>query len=300
VKLGIILVAALAAAGCGGAGGSSDVGAEDSAQTGRKPTGTNAERLIGAFGKLGAVDNAMGGRAGVDVKSLTCLTASNGALDEDDPLFLVPITTCTFENTNEQPPHHEAKDDAAKAGVLYDAIAAVDESLVEGAAGTMYASAKSIVCEGHGPSAGSDPDAPPPTTVSCKVTTDDGRVIDVDAAKSKRLAQAFGLFDVIDHAMGGAFGVEAHDVQCALHPNTALDETDSLFGVATHGCSMSIPGRTPEKLSADDAEPKAAALLDALEKGGATADSAMGKTGVTLNSVTCRKGPGAATSCTLR
>lgn len=286
MKRTITLLAGLLAlsTACSSATSEDDAAGADSAQTGKKPvTGAKAERLLAALGNVGAPS---------DVKGLTCLTASNTALDEDAPLFDVPITTCTFADKT-------IADAAQKAGVLYDAIAAVDEELEEGAAGTYYASAKSIVCEGQGPGAGSDPANPPPTTVSCKVTSGSGRVIEVDAKKSARLAQAFGLFDVIDHAMGGRFGVEANDVTCAKHPNTALDENAPLFGVATHGCTMKVPGMSPEEVKADDAEPKALALLDSLEKAGAVADSAMGKTGVSLTEVSCTK-KGATTSCSLR
>src|SRR5438445_443419 len=97
-------------------------------------------------------------------------------------------------------------------------------------------------------------------------------------AKAERLLAAFGEANAVDNAMGGRFGVEASDVQCAFHGNTALDEAAPLFGVATHGCKMTIADRTPAEVSADDPEPKAEALLDALEKAGAVADSAMGKT----------------------
>jgi hypothetical protein len=256
-----------------------------------------AERLLGAFGESDAVDHAMGGRAGVDVKTLMCLTSSNAALEESDPLFMVPITTCTFDDTNESPSHRSVTDAPLRAKVLFEALN--DVAPGDAGMGKAYASAKTIACEGQGPGAGDDPANPPPTTVTCTITKDDGSTVSADGAKAKRLLQALGLLqpDAIDHAMGGRFGVDASDVQCVLSTNAALDPTAPLFEMPMASCSASFPDLDTPKVSLDDPEPKALVLLDALEKAGIAADSATGKTGVVVNAVTCRKAPGIATNC---
>ena len=58
---------------------------------------TAALAALAALGGFDAVDNAMGGRASADVTKVSCITSSNANLDSTNPLFSVPITTCSLE-----------------------------------------------------------------------------------------------------------------------------------------------------------------------------------------------------------
>jgi hypothetical protein len=297
--LGSFVVAVLAV-GC--ASKSTDEGStadQLQAAAGLHVTGAKAQRLINAFGLLEATDDAMGGRASVDVSKVLVLTHANSALDEQDPDFLVPSTTATFDVANQNPAHHEVTDAKAVSQVLFDALAAVDESLADSGMGKTFVTVPKVSCEGQGPGAGDDPKNPPPTTATCKVTGDAGKTFTVDGAKALRIVQAFGLAepDAIDHAMGGRFGVDAANVTCERRANTALDESDPMFEIPAYSCKGDVP--QAKSFSVDDKTPTAAALAKALELAGLQADSGMGTTGVSSAKVSCAVGPGNPAHCTL-
>jgi hypothetical protein len=287
-------------AGCA-AKSTSDASASDELVAGHaiQVSGAKAERLLNAFGLVDAVDHAMGGRASVDVKGLSVIASANSALDDTDPDFLVPSTVATFDDASESPSHRVVTDPRAAAAVLFGALADVDDSLADSAMGKTFVTASKVECDGHGPGAGDDPNNPPPTTATCTVTSEEGKTFSVDGAKALRIIQAFGLAspEAVDHAMGGRFGVAATNVSCERRSNMALDETDPLFEIPVHSCKADVTDAKP--FSVDDKDPVAGALLKALEVAGLQADSAMGKTGVTSAHVTCSKGPGQPTACSL-
>lgn len=263
--------------------------------------GAKADRLLAALGGFDAVDSAMGGRASADVTKVSCLSSSNANLDETDPLFNVPVTTCSLEaGPGFTPAHREVKDDAAKAAVLFDALAAAASAFVDSGMGKSDIALKSASCEGHGPGAGSDPANPPPTTVKCTLTSTDGKTVAVSGAKAQRIAQGFGLAGATDQAMGGAFGTDATDLSCERRSNAALDESSPSFEVPAYACSFRATGFDPSSFEIDDAEAKAHELSLALLNAGIEGDASMGgHSSVTASAVTCTKGPGAETSCTL-
>ena len=263
-------------------------------------TGTKAERVINAFGLADAVDHAMGGRASVDLTHVSVITSANTMVDETDPSFEVPSTTATFDDAAESPSHRTVTDPAATAAVLFEALAAVDESLTDSGMGKSFVSAPKVSCEGQGPGAGNDPSNPPPTTATCTVTSDAKKTFSVDGKKALRIVQAFGLVspDSVDHAMGGRFGVEATGVSCERRSNTALDDSSPSFDIPVYSCKGDVPAAKP--FSVDDKDPVAVAILRALEAAGLQPDSAAGgKSGVTSAKLSCTKGPGQPTTCTI-
>ena len=264
-------------------------------------TGAKADRLLAALGGLDAVDNAMGGRASADVSTVACITSSNANLDDTDPLFNVPITTCSLQaGPGFTPPQRSVTDDPPKAGVLFDALAAAASSSVDSGMGKSDLALKAASCEGHGPGAGDDPANPPPTTVKCTLTTSDGKTASTTGARALRIAQGFGLAGARDQAMGGVFGTNATNLSCERRSNAALDDASPSFEVPAYSCTFTAAGFDPSTFKLDDAEAKAHELSLALTNAGLQADaSSGGKSGVTASKISCAKGPGAATSCTL-
>jgi hypothetical protein len=295
------LVIALVVVGCAGKGDGGATGddANVTASSGPRVTGPVAKRLVAAFDSMELADHAMAGRVSVDVRGVSCLTSTNGALDENEPLFLVPITTCALDLVGQPNPHHEIKDEAAKADVLMAALGDIDESLVESGMGKSFVLLKKISCEGHGPSAGSDPNDPPPTTVECTLDRDGAASIKADGAKANRLVQRLGLAvpDAIDHAMGGRFSVDIDSLDCKRISNGALDETDPLIGIPVSSCTITVQGKA---INVEDGTPKAVALQAALEKAGLKPDSAMGRTGVTATSVSCNGSGSQPFTCSIK
>ena len=289
-------ISLLVLAACGGNSAPADSSQGNAATLANEITVKDdvAERVIAAFGAVDALDAAMGGRAGVEVSSLTCVTASNAALDATDPMSNVPTTTCGFDVAGRTPARVEVTDPAAKANVLYDALDAAG-AMADAAMGKSYVTAKHVVCTGQRNV--EDPGAIP--TASCDLSLDDGTTKTVTDDKARRLLQAFGMMDVGDSAMGGRFGCDVTGVQCEERSNESLDEKDPQFGVPAYACKMDDAERSPSAVSVEDAQAKAVALLAALEKAGLAADSAMGKSGVTASRVSCTKGPGEPTTCTL-
>jgi hypothetical protein len=256
-------------------------------------SGPKAERLLAAFVRADAVDHAMGGRASVDVRALSALTASNGALDDTDELFLVPTTSASFDNAASPGKRAEIQDGPAVANVIFDALAAVDESLSDSAMQRTFVTASKVGCDGQGAGAGAEEEVTP--IVTCTVVSESGASFTVRDAAARRIVQAFGLAGAVDHAMGGRFSVAASDVKCERRSNGALDESDPMFNVPAHGCTFAA--ESAKKI--EDAFPVAFALRSALEAAGLVADSAMGHTGVSSAHVTCAKGPGVPTRCVL-
>jgi hypothetical protein len=248
-----------------------------------------AERLMNAFGAVDAVDHAIGGRASVDVSGLSVITSSNGALEDDAPLFLVPMTRASFEDAAESPSHREVKDAPQLAALLYDAVGAVDASLTGSGEGVTSAKTADVSCEGHGPGAGDDPNHPPPRTATCQVKSEAGSTFTVDGQKALRLVQGFIAFDAVDHAMGGRFSVEVAAVSCERRKSAELS-------LEMTKCRVTANGKT---LPISDEVPSARVLGAALQAAGLEADSAMGSTGVTASRVSCSKGPGRPTDCTI-
>ena len=74
--------------------------------------GEKASLLVEAFAAVDAVDQALGDRLSVEVTNVSCLTAVNTA----DPLFAVPVTTCTLDVAQATPPRREVVDAPADAG----------------------------------------------------------------------------------------------------------------------------------------------------------------------------------------
>jgi hypothetical protein len=260
--------------------------------------GDVAERLLASFGAFDAVDSAMGGRADVDVSKLSCLTSSNAALDESDPSFNLPSTACTFDVANRSPANVSATDPVAKAQAIFEALADAGVSQEPDMGGKLFVEVQRLVCEGQGAGAGADP-TPALPGVTCTLTTDNATTTTVTDAKARRLVQVFGLIDVVDAAMGGRFGFDVSQVQCERRANDALEPSDPEFEVPEYSCTLDDSGRSPTALSVTDGKPKAVALLAALERAGLSADSGMGKTGVSSSHVTCSRGPDTPTACSI-
>jgi hypothetical protein len=297
---GSVLV--LLVAGCAGKGDGGQTGDDanvTAASAAIRVNGNTATRLVAAFERLELADHAPAGRVNVDVRSLSCLTSSNFALEEDDPLLQVPITTCTLDFVGQPNPHRELKDPPAKSGVLMDALAAIRQDLVEGATGKESAILKKVSCEGQGPSAGSDPAAPPPTNVTCSLESEGLGTIKVDGDKAKMLLLRIGAAvpDAVDHAMGGRFGVDLDSLECTRIMNGFIEETEPLFQIPVAKCTLSVQGK---QVSVDDPEPKSFALRKALEKAGLRPDAAMGREGVTAASVSCQGSASQPVTCTLQ
>jgi hypothetical protein len=179
-----------------------------------------------------------------------------------------------------------------------ETLAKIDDTLVDSAMGKSIAQLKKISCEGHGPSAGSDPADPPQRTVTCTIENSDSKSISADGANAKRLFQALALAvpDAVDNAMGGRFGIDIDGVDCKQASNFALEETDPLVGISVASCTLTVSGKA---VKVDDGAPKSLELLSALEKAGLRADSAMGKTGVTAKSVSCKGSASQPITCSL-
>jgi hypothetical protein len=295
-ELGLLAAgAALVLVACGGSAADVVEGSAQDLTSATRVTGAKAERLIAALGGLDAVDHAMGGRSSVDVSNVKCTTVAHTALDVTDPLFNVPITTCALDVDGATPAHHEVADTPGPARVIFDAVAAASDAFVDSGMGHTWATLKSVSCEGDGPGAGAQ--TPAATVVTCSLTGENGKVVRLDGEKAMRLAQGFGLASVLEHAMGGDFGIISDDLACERSNNTALDESSPAFGIPSHTCAMKVSGLDPAEVAIDDTAATSFKLQKALETAGLEADSAMGQTVVTSPRITCRKGPSEPASC---
>ncbi len=260
------ILALLFVAGC--SAGASDNAAsgpeQDITSGGHTVKGAKAERIIASLESFDAVDHAMGGRASVDIANLLCVASSNIMLDETDPSYAVPITSCAGDLANRTPAHVEKIDAPQKAFVAFDAIGSIDDSFEESEmGGRTYAEAKSVSCSGG----------------TCTVTNLAGKAFTVNGDRALRIEQAFGP------------NANAENVKCERSSRAPLDEAEPGFNVPIYECASPALA---------DAESQAADLMDAIAKAGIDPDAAMGgKLGVGVSHLTCTKGPGVTTSCTL-
>lgn len=292
----------LAAAACSAPAGvepdvtSGDDAKSDAAKASAIPRGAlrgvQAERLINSLEPFKAVTHASASSASVDVSEVRCLTAWNGFIEEIDPAFMIPQTTCTLKVARAT---RELEDPLAAGAALFTALEEAGAD-TDAATGKEFAEVSRISCRGIGLGAGADP-GDGDFEASCTLELADATTKSVDGTLAWRLINALDLMDAADHAMGGRVGADATDVVCRKSRNEFLDEGDALFGVPTYGCRMKsdIAG----DLDQTDAAPQSVALFDALVAAGLEESSATGKSGVSATRLRCRRTRGQPTWCAI-
>src|SRR5262249_20923455 len=100
------------------------------------------------FGPTDAVEHAMGGRFEVAASDVLCTRHANSALDESDPLFLIPTNECSVVIAGAR---REIKD-AKPTGVILRKAREAAGPPAESAMGKTRVGSPHVTCsKGHGP-----------------------------------------------------------------------------------------------------------------------------------------------------